>query len=214
LSFLIVWCFLSFSLTHSHPLVTQWKDEENFSYQLIILIVNKTNSDKSLNSPNASLSCYKFVCCVFRWASFASIRTSVSITRLCESHFCTFPVRIVLLKKMNVIKCDFHQREIWYVYRLNGLSNKRREWNRRDSKAEGFQSSRNIEISFILEIPFAESSQKRLQRSISKAKNMFKYLKTLKNLLAIQARCFSLSLFFVHTTCLCIVVSYLQQWRR
>lgn len=39
LSFLIVWCFpLSHSLTHS-----SWK-AENFSYQLIILIVNKTNS--------------------------------------------------------------------------------------------------------------------------------------------------------------------------
>lgn len=66
LSFLIVWCFLpaSWSLSLSLRLPTAesrlssvGRGRENFSYQLIILIVKQEN--KSLNSPNVFLSCYK-----------------------------------------------------------------------------------------------------------------------------------------------------------
>lgn len=110
LSFLIVWCFLS--LSHL--------GEENFSYQLIILIVNKTNFIKSLNSSNASLSCFKFVSLL---RGFSSQNTGISIIRLqLFSH--RYPLLcylfrlqsgIIFLKEMNVIKGDFHQSEIWYV---------------------------------------------------------------------------------------------------
>lgn len=95
----------------------------NFSHQLIILIVNKTNSDKSLNSPNVSLSCFEFVFSTeVSWAKCEQKYHSIWAFMPSRSPVFHLSVVNLAVTKMNVIKGDFHQSEIWYVYRFNGLS--------------------------------------------------------------------------------------------
>lgn len=75
------------------------------------------------------------------------------------------------MTKMDVIKADSHQREIWYFYRFSELSG-RWAWK---TEFDDFAIKRNIEFS-CSKIPF-------LVRELAckencDTENMFKYLKT------------------------------------
>lgn len=143
--------------------------------------------DKSLNSPNVFLSCFKFV--YSSEVSNVQTDTRVSIIRLL--FFCgTFTKSFTFLasfpqhsescywRMMNIIKCDFHQREIWYVYRFNGLSEARKT---EETQLDTFSSNK---LKFLLHplkffSRFVSFLFEKRSKCIAKAKNMFKYLKTL-----------------------------------
>lgn len=152
LSFLIVWCFLSLSL---HQLwrggklflsINHFNREQNKFRQKFKFFTNVLRSlcdagSRAFPQTNKK-KCYSII-----WVSF------LYLFSLPNSHRVT-------VTKMNVIKCDFHQREIWYVYRFNDSSK---------ANAKTFLS-RNIEIFQSLKFLFWSNWDS--CRGVSSMKNM------------------------------------------
>lgn len=173
LSFLIVWCFFRSPFSLSLSLAQPW----NFSHQLIISTVNKTNCDKSLNSSNR------------RGFGIVERKHEISFDYVSLNAFrCpregSFSGDVASWRRWDVIKGDLHQSGIWYVCRFNDLSNRAETLDTGCSRNGNWNFHRRVLNSFLV---------RRTPRAPRKRK--FKYLKTLKKFPLKQRLYFSFSRF-------------------